>query len=414
MFYRLADFSSRGPTADMQLAPDVCAPGVKIYAAGYGSTGDPRTGYGEVSGTSMACPHAAGASALVLARHPEFTPSEVRSALMSTANYINVLDFDGTPGQPLEIGAGRIDLARAMDPALYLEPQSLSFSLVSMDAPAGSVKKTFTVTSYVNESMTLAVRAVHHTGKGTIGNAPSWVRVEPSTLTISADSGPVNVTVFVDAANGVVGDEQGFVLIEDSISGVEVAHIPYWARVTFKEKDRVDVYVIDVDLSSCDLGEEATDYLPKYTSALSSAGLSYKVWELCDENTDPMPTEILALKSRTVLLFTGDFTVDLSGRDGEIREIMHSGVPVFQMGAEVGYSWGLDDSEYTGESPNIKNEFSGIFAIGFSTIKKVKAAKDAPPAFSSVSSSANCVTRPLIGDTGNKVFLMRDKDDNVT
>lgn len=395
----------------MQLAPDLCAPGVKIYAAGYGYSGDYRLSFGEASGTSMACPHAAGASALVLAKHPEFTPSEVASALMSTANFINILDYDGTPGQPLEIGAGRIDLSRALDPPLFLDPPSLSFSLVSMDSPAGNVSRTFSLKPYGNASMELTLRAVHHTGRGAVESAPSWVRVVPSTLSLEAGAGPVNVTVFLDAAEGTTGDEQGYILIEDS-TGSELAHLPYWARLTFKESERVDVYVIDADQSSfSELGP--SDYLPLYTSALEGAGLTYKTWEYDAAEDTPFPAEVLARKSRAVIFFTGDVICDLKSRDSDIREIMHSGVPVFQMGVNIGASWGLSAKRTTTDIPNMKFEFKATFKEGSKTVTQVKGANYAPEPFASISSSAKCETRPLATNQYGKVFLMMDNKNNV-
>lgn len=398
----------------MQLAPDLCAPGARIYAAGYGDSGDPRLGFGESSGTSMACPHVAGAAALVLAKHPEFTLSEVHSALMSTANYKDILDFDGTPGQPLEIGAGRVDLEKAIDPALFLDPPSLSFSLVSMDSPVGTVSRTFSVRAYGNASVSLTLRAVHHTGRGAVESAPSWVRIEPSTLSIvgGAAAGPVNVTVFIDAAAGTTGDEQGYILIEDE-TGSELAHLPYWARVTFKESERVDVYLIDADQSAFIREPSCRDYLPLYASALEAAGLTYKTWEYDMSEDAPIPAEVLALKSRAVVLFTGDVVCDLNNRDSEIREVMHSGVPFFQMGKNVPGSWDIDESTSTTDTPNMKFEFKAAFDIDYETISKVEAASDAPALFSSISASANCEVRPLIKKAYGKEFLMKDNRNNV-
>jgi subtilisin family serine protease len=61
---KVADFSSRGPTADGYIKPDVAAPGVRINSAlvGFldGITDPTQPHYGAISGTSMACPHVAG------------------------------------------------------------------------------------------------------------------------------------------------------------------------------------------------------------------------------------------------------------------------------------------------------------------------------------------------------------------
>lgn len=85
---RIAEFSSRGPTADGRLKPDLVLPGVDIIAArAHGtSMGTPVNDYyTSASGTSMATPHAAGISALLLQVKPQLAPEEIRSRLMSTA-----------------------------------------------------------------------------------------------------------------------------------------------------------------------------------------------------------------------------------------------------------------------------------------------------------------------------------------
>jgi serine protease AprX len=95
----LAPFSSRGPTADGRLKPDVVGPGVTVEAAQSGSV----SGYVEHSGTSMATPYVAGVVALGLQAAPSATPAQVAAALTSTAE-----DW-GAPGKDNDWGAGLVD-----------------------------------------------------------------------------------------------------------------------------------------------------------------------------------------------------------------------------------------------------------------------------------------------------------------
>ncbi|MCC9738238.1 S8 family serine peptidase [Streptomyces sp. MNU89] len=89
---RLAGFSSVGPrTGDGGLKPDLTAPGVSIGAALAegsvlaGEAGPVADGYGSLSGTSMAAPHAAGAAALLAERHPDWSGGRIKAALTGAA-----------------------------------------------------------------------------------------------------------------------------------------------------------------------------------------------------------------------------------------------------------------------------------------------------------------------------------------
>uniref|UniRef100_A0A1D1Z0D1 Subtilisin-like protease n=1 Tax=Anthurium amnicola TaxID=1678845 RepID=A0A1D1Z0D1_9ARAE len=132
----VASFSGRGPNGltPAVLKPDLIAPGVNILAAwtdAVGPTGmesDARkTEFNILSGTSMACPHASGAAALLKSAHPSWSPAAIRSAMMTTASVednrlLPVTDEStGRPSTPFDFGAGHLNLDRAMDPGLVYD-----------------------------------------------------------------------------------------------------------------------------------------------------------------------------------------------------------------------------------------------------------------------------------------------------
>jgi serine protease AprX len=100
----LAWFSSRGPTLDNRIKPDIVAPGVNVTSAQANS----GTGYVAESGTSMATPFVSGVAALMKIRQPSLTPLQIKSTLMTTA-----IDL-GPPGTDIDYGAGRLNAYAAL------------------------------------------------------------------------------------------------------------------------------------------------------------------------------------------------------------------------------------------------------------------------------------------------------------
>jgi len=80
----IAGSSSRGPTADGRMKPEVCARGVSTVMAHPSAT--PDNLYMTGSGTSYAAPLVAGAACLLIEAHPEWTPAHVREALKASGN----------------------------------------------------------------------------------------------------------------------------------------------------------------------------------------------------------------------------------------------------------------------------------------------------------------------------------------
>lgn len=78
----VAGFSSRGPTYDGRIKPDVVTQGVGVYCANAGNF----SGYQTASGTSVAAPIASGIAALILSAHPYLKNTQVRNILLETAD----------------------------------------------------------------------------------------------------------------------------------------------------------------------------------------------------------------------------------------------------------------------------------------------------------------------------------------
>uniref|UniRef100_A0A0E0LF75 Subtilisin-like protease n=1 Tax=Oryza punctata TaxID=4537 RepID=A0A0E0LF75_ORYPU len=142
---QVALFSSRGPDvkdfsfqdADV-LKPDILAPGNLIWAAwapnGTDEANYAGEGFAMVSGTSMAAPHIAGIAALIKQKNPKWSPSAIKSALMTTSNtldkgshplraqqYSTSEIMTLTRATPFDYGSGAVNPKAALDPGLVLD-----------------------------------------------------------------------------------------------------------------------------------------------------------------------------------------------------------------------------------------------------------------------------------------------------
>lgn len=124
--YPIATSSGRGPSpCDMtSIKPEVTAPGTSIRST------LPGGGYGNLTGTSMASPHVAGAATLLRQVNPSLTVEQVKEALMQTA-----VD-KGDVGEDNAYGTGIINIGAAVDYVINTyplapSPRSLTGSLIS-------------------------------------------------------------------------------------------------------------------------------------------------------------------------------------------------------------------------------------------------------------------------------------------
>ncbi|EKE77551.1 S8 family serine peptidase [Gallaecimonas xiamenensis] len=185
------DSSSRGPNGDSRvLKPDLAAPGTDIISA---ASPDTMGQFASLTGTSMASPAVAGAAALVKAAHPDWSAVQVKAALTTTANP-QVKDDDGiSKATPFAMGAGRLDVALAVQAGLSVAPVSLVDSNCVIDCELSF------------NAQSLAGAAVWQ-GKVTFDNPAVIASLDtgesdPSQLTLTAGGSQKEVTLKVDTAS---------------------------------------------------------------------------------------------------------------------------------------------------------------------------------------------------------------------
>ncbi|PGM56970.1 S8 family serine peptidase [Bacillus sp. AFS053548] len=246
---QLADFSSKGPgRRDYDIKPEVTAPGVGVfssipaYANGQGHRDDYQHAYARFSGTSMATPHVAGSAALILQNHPEYTPEDVKLALMNTADKLN------GSYSVFEEGSGRIDTYEAVHSSIKVSVNDEISTLengqpVNLPQTAGDIaygpipeskkdykiRKTIDLTNSSNSEKVFDVKVVYNPGgsmsqdalkNGVNLDIASEVTVNPN----ATSSIKTNLTIPKDSELGLY---EGYIYFTNKNDRNEVYQIPF-------------------------------------------------------------------------------------------------------------------------------------------------------------------------------------------
>ncbi len=204
--------SSRGPAnspVEDTLKPNLIAPGVSILAASYQDQQ-----FANLSGTSMASPHVAGSAALLKSVHPDWSVSQIASAIEMTATAELATDRGIDAATPQERGAGRPQLGEAANAGLYLDVTAAEFD--NADPAKGGQPKALNLPGLVDANCQIECsflrRVTDQMGGGnwtaTAIDFPEGVQVAISPENFSLGSGQTRELEFdIDVSqSSIIGD----------------------------------------------------------------------------------------------------------------------------------------------------------------------------------------------------------------
>ncbi len=238
----MASFSSRGGTGQTLgvSKPDITAPGVQILAGaspqhltisdGGVAVGPQGELFQAIAGTSMSSPHIAGSGALLKAQHPDWTPGQIKSALMTTA-WTQVVKEDGvTPATPFDDGSGRVDLSKAGDPGLTFDVSPSDYSIHSADLWNVNYPSIFipSLAGLITLQRTAhSLLSLPSTWNLSVTGATDFTISVPASLAVSA-SGSATFDIVIDARDVPIGQTRTAMLYltQPAAQGTRTLHIP--------------------------------------------------------------------------------------------------------------------------------------------------------------------------------------------
>ncbi|HEM2821514.1 S8 family serine peptidase [Streptococcus suis] len=254
----VSGFSSWGPTVNLELKPEIVAPGEDVYA----TLNDNR--YGSMSGTSMASPIVAGASALLLPRIRQMTPPEgmtrmdlLRIILMNTATpLIDVLDSSGhaLENSPRQQGAGLLQIDRAFETDVILHHRlkgGVELKEIGRETEfevtlenLGNQQRSFAISAgKVLTSQDVPVDRIGRSGK--VVKEIHATEIKGSSLHLSEQSiqlGPKEkrtIRLKLDAGEAKDQFAEGYIYFKSLTEGQSDISIPYFGFVGDWSKERI-------------------------------------------------------------------------------------------------------------------------------------------------------------------------------
>ncbi|MGE3854499.1 MAG: PKD domain-containing protein, partial [Planctomycetota bacterium] len=239
-------------------------------------------------------PHISGVCALLKQAHPDWSPAQIKSALMLTAVSDVVKEPGGTDAaRTISQGAGRVAAEKALEPSMWTTRPSVSIGLIR---PGQTANMQIPLHSLLDKSASYEVVVDQRLKDDGLA-----VKIPAGKTFDLAKGGSTQVTIEVSVGAAVPpGDYEGELQVTPtSLTGTAV-RIPYWLRVVPATKTNVPILLIDWDLS---LPRADDDYRKVWEDALLDTRHDCDVWDVKAQGKLPDFNDLMPY--RAAIIYSG-------------------------------------------------------------------------------------------------------------
>jgi subtilisin family serine protease len=304
----LTAFSSWGPRSeDGMIKPEIVAPGEMILSAAAGS-GDKGV---KQNGTSMSGPHMAGVMLLLRQRYPKLTALEHKAIAMGTAKIIS--DKKDVRYPVAAQGAGRVDIAGAIEAKVFSTTPALSLGLVNISSTK-TVLERVTLNNLSEEDLALTLSA----------ETDEKLTFNQEGMTVSIPAGgkkQVALSFTITASDDQQREDlNGYVFVKDS-EGENLMHMPVLAVVKRISDIKAQDFAVMAD------GPDLSGALVKtsLTNNGKNPGLVLPFNLLAKDKRKPDFSDVSHIRSRACDLESVGYRtikkMDSTGRENEVLQV---------------------------------------------------------------------------------------------
>ncbi|MBN2327174.1 MAG: S8 family serine peptidase [Candidatus Omnitrophica bacterium] len=278
--FGLSSFSSTGPSLSYTIKPELTAIGEGSFAATQNdfpgefqslpsgdyllSTYFTISGFTFFNGTSFSAPRVAGAAAVIKQNHPDWSPEEIKAALVLAADRPATIASKSS----MERGGGHVNPARAIQIPIIANPSTLSFGCQSTAGEA-SLEKSVVIKNISDQTQSMFLSLEFDDTP----RIASYNLSQDAASLSAGDAAEIQIQIQASPPStfSQAEDFSGDLVIQ--VEGLEEPlRLPIWARIVHAPEPAGSVLLVDDD--------GGASYEDSYESAIQQAGYDWTTWDV--------------------------------------------------------------------------------------------------------------------------------------
>lgn len=366
---KVTTFSNIGPAVDYIIKPDITAIGSGSYGAtqnDFSSSGEKTvnafSGFAWFDGTSMATPRVSGIAALIKQKHPDWSPSWVKSAIVLSAQKSLTDAFNNNPAEVTSQGGGLANADAALQVETLVIPPIIGFG-------AQSITENSSITKWIQIVNTSGGENSYTLSHVEVSNKPVIVSSQPQFILKPGEK--IDIALTMQFNTNVAAQDHEIILFLNNLNTGEIQKINTWVRVNQETIPSGSILLVDDD--------DGNTFDTFYAQLLIKLGKSFNQWDV--KIRSQYPNISYMQKFKTIVWIMGEKSLNTLGdetsrtylEEFNSRHLFETAMAQYVSGGGSLFLSGqdfLDDKESAMISREVLHSFFNDTAFTFPTVDR--------------------------------------------